>query len=111
MCVNHTKALNYLSAALYNACAMKVIKIGAEWCSGCIVMRPRWQEVEETHPWLITEYYDYDTADEVVEKYGLEEGKLPTFIFLDDNENELLRLSGEVTVKKLTEVIEEYKDR
>lgn len=90
---------------------MKVLKIGAEWCSGCIVMRPRWQKIEEEHPWLMTEYYDYDSSDEIVEKYGLEEGKLPTFIFLDSDDKEFLRMSGEISVKKLDKVIKENKDR
>lgn len=90
---------------------MKVLKIGAAWCSGCIVMKPRWQKLEDIHPWLITEYYDYDEAKEVVEKYSLESGKLPTFIFLDENKKEFLRLSGEISVEKLSMVIEENKDR
>jgi thiol-disulfide isomerase/thioredoxin len=90
---------------------MKVLKIGAEWCSGCIVMKPRWQKIEEEHPWLVTEYYDYDTDDEIVEKYNLEEGKLPTFIFLDNEENEFLRRSGEISIKELVEIILDNKDR
>ncbi len=90
---------------------MKVLKIGAEWCSGCLVMRPRWQKIEEDHPWLITEYYDYDTSEEVVKKYGLETGKLPTVIFLDADGEEFLRKSGEMTIETLVEVILENKDR
>ena len=39
---------------------MKVIKIGAVWCNGCLVMRPRWQEIETENPWLTTEYFDFD---------------------------------------------------
>ncbi len=90
---------------------MKVLKIGAEWCSGCVVMRPRWQKVEEKHPWLITEYYDYDTSDEIVEKYGLEGGKLPTFIFLGESGEEFLRKTGEISVKDLEEIVLENKNR
>ncbi len=90
---------------------MKVIKIGAEWCSGCIVMRPRWRKVEEEHPWLMSEYYDYDASDEIIEKYGLEQGKLPTFIFLDGSGVELERRSGELTEKEIVELILKYKDK
>lgn len=39
---------------------MKVLKIGAVWCNGCLVMRPRWQEIEKENPWLKTEYFDFD---------------------------------------------------
>jgi thiol-disulfide isomerase/thioredoxin len=90
---------------------MKVIKIGAEWCSGCIVMRPRWKKVEEENPWVITEYYDYDESPEIIDKYGLEEAKLPTFIFLDKDDNEIDRKAGEFSVKEITKLILEYKDR
>lgn len=89
---------------------MKVIKIGAEWCSGCIVMRPRWQRVEEKYPWLISEYFDYDNSPEAVEKYGLEQGKLPTFIFLDKEGEELARKSGEIPEKDIIELILKFKD-
>lgn len=87
---------------------MKVIKVGAVWCPGCLVMRPRWQDIEKDNPWLDTIYYDYDTDQSEIEKYNV--GKtLPVFIFLDDHENELVRLIGEVSKKKIIEVIEEYK--
>lgn len=90
---------------------MKVLKIGAEWCPGCIIMKPRWQQVEEENPWVITEYYDYDDAPEIVEKYGLEEAKLPTFIFLDKQDNEIERKAGELSKKEITRLITEYKDK
>ena len=48
---------------------MKVIKIGAEWCSGCLVMRPRWEKVEDKMPDLETEYYDYDEDKKVRNLY------------------------------------------
>jgi len=90
---------------------MKVLKIGAEWCSGCVAMKPRWKKIEEQHPWLVTEYYDYDVSKEVVAKYSLESAKLPTFIFLDDRGMEFLRLFGEVSEKDLIKVILENKKR
>jgi len=34
---------------------MKVLKIGAVWCNGCLVMKPRWEELEKENPWLETE--------------------------------------------------------
>jgi len=45
---------------------MKVLKFGAEWCSGCIVMKPRWQEIEKIYPWLETKYYDFDIDKEQI---------------------------------------------
>lgn len=90
---------------------MKVLKFGAVWCNGCLVMRPRWQELEKEHPWLTTQYFDFDKDKDAVEKYGIASGVLPVFIFLDKNGNEILRLSGEVEKDKLLTVITQNKDK
>ena len=90
---------------------MKVIKIGAVWCSSCLVMRPRWQEIEKENPWLKTEYYDYDQDREAVSKYKVKSSRLPEFIFLDKNNQEFLRLHGEKSKKELTEIILKNKDK
>lgn len=90
---------------------MKVIKIGAIWCSGCLVMRPRWKKIEKNDPSLQTEYVDFDDNKELVEKYKIDSGKLPCFIFVDKDGNELVRLSGEVEEKILVETINRFKDK
>jgi thiol-disulfide isomerase/thioredoxin len=91
---------------------MKVIKIGAVWCSGCIVMKPRWAEVEKAQPWLKTKYLDFDEDKQKLKKYKAEnEEKLPVFIFLDKKGKEFLRLRGEPTVKKLLEIVLENKNK
>lgn len=89
---------------------MKVIKFGASWCAGCLIMKPIWEEIEMEKAWLQTEYYDYDENQELAEQYGVEE-RLPVFIFLDKNEQEFLRLEGEVSKKELLKILEENKDR
>jgi len=89
---------------------MKVLKFGATWCLGCLVMKPRWKEIESENPWLKTEYYDYSEDKEMIEKYAINE-ILPTFVFLDKEEKEFLRLEGEVDKDKLIEIINQNKDR
>lgn len=89
---------------------MKVIKIGAIWCNGCLVMKPRWLEIENENPWLKTEYLDFDADKEKVSKYDVTSGILPVFIFLDKNGNELFRLNGEIQKEKLQNLINENKD-
>lgn len=84
---------------------MKVLKFGAVWCSGCLVMRPIWQEIEREQPWLKTKYYDYDKDEAMIEKYKIESGRLPVFIFLDKKGNEFLRKSGEPSKKELVKFI------
>jgi len=89
---------------------MKVLKFGATWCPGCVVMKPRWKEVETEHPWLETEYYDYDTDKEAVEKHSVND-VLPTFVFLDTEGNEILRMHGEVEKEKIVKAITENRNR
>lgn len=89
---------------------MKVLKFGAVWCSGCLIMKPRWKEIEGENPWLKTEYYEFDDSKEMVEKYKIDK-TLPTFVFLDKNGNEFLRLNGEIEKDKLLEIINQNKDR
>jgi thiol-disulfide isomerase/thioredoxin len=48
---------------------MKVLKFGAIWCPSCLIMRPRWQEIEKENPWLKNEYFDFDENKAMVEKY------------------------------------------
>jgi thiol-disulfide isomerase/thioredoxin len=90
---------------------MKVLKFGAVWCAGCLVMKPRWKEIEAENPWLKTEYFDFDNDKEKVNKYKIEDGNLPVFIFLDNKGKEFLRLSGEIEKEKIVETITEYKDK
>jgi thiol-disulfide isomerase/thioredoxin len=89
---------------------MKVLKFGAVWCSGCLIMKPRWKEIETLNPSLQTQYFDFDVDKEMVKKYKIDES-LPAFIFLDKEGNEFLRLNGEVEKDELLEVINKNKDK
>jgi len=89
---------------------MKVLKFGAVWCSGCLVMKPRWEEIENENSWLKTEYYEFDNEPEMVAKYKISK-ILPVFVFLDKNGDEFLRLNGEVEREKLLEIINQNRER
>lgn len=89
---------------------MKILKFGAVWCPGCLVMRPRWAEIEKENSWLNTSYYDFDNDKEAVEKHNIDD-KLPAFIFLDKNENEIIRLTGEISKNELLKIISQNKDK
>ena len=85
---------------------MKVIKIGAIWCPGCLVMKKVWNNILKDNELDILEL-DYDMDSDEVSKYNV--GKvLPVVIFVDDNGNELERLIGEQKESKLLEVIDKY---
>ena len=89
---------------------MRVIKFGAVWCPGCLIMKPRWAEIEKENSWLKNEYYDYDNDKQAVAKYDIND-TLPTFVFLDKNDQEFMRLNGEIAKDKLTQIIQENKDK
>jgi len=89
---------------------MEVIKIGAEWCSGCIIMKPRWTEIEKENNWLKTQYYDYDKDKSIIKKYNIGE-EIPVFIFLNKEKQEISRLIGEISKEKLLNLIHQYKNK
>ena len=90
---------------------MKVIKIGAAWCSGCLVMGPRWEEIEQENPWLKTEYLDYDKDQTKIKSYKIHTNLLPTFIFFSKNGKELARKHGEISKKELVDLIKKYRSQ
>lgn len=83
---------------------MKVIKVGATWCNGCLVMKPRWRDIEADNPWLKTEFYDFDESPEIVSKYNIDQN-LPVALFLDSDGNEITRLSGEVSKDEIQKTV------
>ena len=87
---------------------MKIIKIGAIWCPGCLVMKKVWKNILNNYNDLDITELDYDMDSVEVNKY--EPGKvLPVVIFLDDNNQELERLIGEQSEDVLRKKIEEYR--
>lgn len=83
-----------------------MLKFGAVWCPGCLVMKPRLAQIEKEIPELDTLYCDFDRDKEMVEKYNINH-VLPVFVFLDKKGEELLRLTGEVDKDKLVDTIKE----
>ncbi|MBQ9854484.1 MAG: thioredoxin family protein [Bacilli bacterium] len=86
---------------------MKIIKIGAIWCPGCLVMKKVWKNIEKENELNIKEL-DYDIDKEEVEKYNIG-NILPVIIFLNDKEQELERLIGEQKEEKILEIINKYR--
>jgi len=86
---------------------MKIIKIGSSWCSACIVMKPIWEEIKKEKE-INETYYDFDIYEDMLkEKYHIGD-KLPIVIFLDNNDNELERITGEIKKDLLLDKIRKY---
>jgi len=86
---------------------MKIIKIGAIWCPGCLVMKKVLKNIKKENELNIKEL-DYDIDKEEVEKYNIG-NLLPVTIFFNDNEQELERLIGEQKEEKILEIINKYR--
>ena len=86
---------------------MKIIKIGAIWCPGCLVMKKIWNNIQNDYSSLDIIDLDLDMDSESVKKYN--PGTiLPIVIFLDDNDFELERLVGEQKEEIIREKIDKY---
>ncbi|MCK4521359.1 MAG: thioredoxin family protein [Nanoarchaeota archaeon] len=88
---------------------MKIYKIGGKKCPECTVMRPRFAEIEKEMPDLKTEYFEDDENPELIKKYHII--AIPTFLFLDDEGNELSRLAKIQTKERLIEEINKFKEK
>ncbi len=88
---------------------MRILKFGAIWCKECLVMKPVWAEIEAETPELKTEYYDADDHPEMIKKYNAK--KVPIFIFLDKNNQEILRLQGMQNKKELIKLVKDNLDK
>ena len=86
---------------------MKIAKISAIWCGGCLVMAKAWENIKKNYPEVEFVELDYDMDEEEVKKYNVGE-VLPVFIFYK-NEVEVKRINGETKENILIETIEELK--
>ena len=84
---------------------MKIVRISALWCSGCLVMKKIWIDIEKKYNDIEYFDYDYDYDYEEIEKYNI--GKIvPVNIFFKDGK-EITRLIGEKSINEVEEVIKE----
>lgn len=80
-----------------------IIRISAMWCSSCIIMKSRFNEVIKNYNLDIIDY-DYDLDEDKIKEYNIGE-ILPVYIKIEDNK-EIKRLIGEHSKQELIEFIE-----
>ena len=83
---------------------MKLIKIGASWCSGCLVMNKVWNKLIKEYNFSY-ETFDIDMDEDEVEKYNVGE-KLPVFIVME-NDKEIKRFIGEYSYSDMVNNLRE----
>lgn len=86
---------------------MKIVRINAMWCGGCLAMHKVWKKISEEYPDIDIISYDYDMDEDVVQKYNVGT-LLPVAIFFNGDE-EVYRLNGEKTKEEIKEIIDKYK--
>jgi hypothetical protein len=74
-------------------------------------MKPRWEKIVQKNPWIKRIHLDYDQDEKEVKKLNVNPDTLPIFIFFDKDDNELLRLNGEIKIKNLMVTINDLKDK
>ncbi len=83
---------------------MKLLKIGAIWCSGCLVMNHVIQKCLKNYS-INYEELDLDMDEEEAKKYNPGD-KLPVFIVLT-NEKEIARFCGEYSYQDFIDKLKE----
>lgn len=79
----------------------KIVLVSAIWCSSCIIMRPKYQEIKNKFDEFIE--YDFDDDDEIVDNLKIG-NKLPVAIIYE-NDIEKTRIIGEKSINELLEII------
>lgn len=87
---------------------MNIVKIGAMWCPGCLVMYKTWQQLESNYPDVKITSYDLDMDSDEIEKYEVG-STLPVIIFYKDN-SEYKRIVGERKYSEIEEIILEMRN-
>lgn len=85
---------------------MKIIKINAMWCGGCLSMHKVWKKIEEKYTNIEIINYDYDMDEDIVKEYNVG-SLLPVAIFYD-GDKEIARLNGEKTASEIESIINKY---
>ena len=83
---------------------MRVVKINAIWCSGCLVMNKIWKNITNKYE-IETLNLDYDMDEDEVSNYNVGD-ILPVFIFFDVDK-EITRVIGEVSEKEMLNKLRE----
>lgn len=80
---------------------MRIIRIGAVWCSSCLIMKSRFNNLATDENIEIIDY-DFDEATDIMKKYNVNTDILPIYI-REDNKKIII---GEKNKKEILEFIE-----
>ena len=84
---------------------MKIIKINAMWCPGCLITKSIWQEIEKEYPSHEYINLDYDLDEEEIAKYKI--GDILPVVIIENDNQEIKRIIGEKTKKEILKELED----
>ncbi len=84
---------------------MKIIKINAMWCPGCLITKSIWQEIEKEYPSHEYINLDYDLDEEKIEKYKI--GDILPVVIIENDNQEIKRIIGEKNKKEILKELED----
>lgn len=87
---------------------MKIIKISAMWCTGCLITNKNLKQIKDLYPDIEIIEYDYDMDEDIVSKYDV--GKIIPVLIFEKDGKEIGRLIGEKTKEEIIEQINKLKN-
>lgn len=83
----------------------KVVKLSANWCFPCKVYGKTFEEVSNNDEFkdIIFEELDIDENEDFANKYYVR--SVPTTLFMDEEDNVLTKLVGNITKNELEETL------
>lgn len=84
---------------------MKIIKINAMWCPGCLITKSIWQEIEKEYPSHEYINLDYDLDEEEIAKYKI--GDILPVVIIENDNQEIKRIIGEKNKKEILKELED----
>lgn len=80
----------------------KILKFSAIWCGPCRVLASNLKNFNR----VPIKEIDCDEDEEMVSKYNIR--NIPTLVFLGEDEMELERTTGLVTIDQINKIIDKY---
>ena len=87
----------------------KIIDAKASWCGPCRVFANTFKKVSEIEKYKDIEFKSVDIEDDdegetIIEKYNIR--SVPTILLLDENDNIIYKLSGNVPIGDFIDIID-----